>query len=120
MNGQRREGTRLLASLTGRSAERMAGDRAEILRGLMDLGREATALVRGYASEDPAIREAAHRRWAELNAMLPVGDPSGPQPAIGLSREDRARLRSTLTQIVAQLEHLDRDRRFDPPDENPA
>lgn len=110
MSGQRREGTRLLASLTGRSAQRMAGDRAELLRGLIDLGREATALLRGYASEDPAIREAAHRRWAELNAMLPVDDVSAPRPAGGLSKKDRARLRAALTQIVEQLEHLDRDR----------
>jgi|SRR5687768_3047022 len=120
MNGQRRDGTRLLASLTGRSAQRMAGDRAEILRGLFDLGRQATALLRGYASEDPAVREAAHRRWAELNAMLPVDGASGPRPGAGLSKRDRARLRALLTQVVEQLERLDRDRRFEPPGENPA
>jgi hypothetical protein len=109
MNGQRRDGTRLLATLTGRSAQRMAGDRAEILRGLMDLGREAAALVRGYASEDPAVREAAHRRWAQLDAMLPVDEARARRAGGGLSKEDRVRVRTALTQIVESLEEWHRE-----------
>ena len=107
-------GVRLLASVTGRAAEPMAGDPTALGRGLLAFGAEAMSLLRGYVSDDPAVREAAERRWAELAAMLPPpAEPGGPRPSssAGLSEADGERLRRGLSKVVATLEDAARSER---------
>ena len=62
----------------------------------------------GYASEDPAVREAAYRRWAELDAMLPKAEPPGSEREAGLSQTNRERLRVGLTKIVDALRDVEK------------
>ena len=115
------DGIRLLARVTGRSEEKMAADRGELAGGLHALGSLAMGLLRDYASEDPAIREAAYRRWAELDAMLPKPDPHAPRKPSGLSEAEREGLHAALARVVDALRQVEDDaaanRRTDaPPD----
>ena len=75
--------------------------------GLLALGSEAGSLIRGYASEDPAVREAAYRRWAELDAMLPKAEPPVSEREAGLSQANRERLRVGLSKIVETLQDIE-------------
>ncbi len=109
-------GVELLARITGQNEDEMRQDGKALGRGLLAFGVEAMALVRDYASDDPAVRDAAKRRWAELNAMLPQdgapGDSAPHEDAArdpgsapgGLSTDDRARLNRALTKLVGVLE----------------
>jgi hypothetical protein len=101
------EGTELLARLTGRDAAEMKADQRKLAGGLFALGSEAASLLRGYASEDPAVREAAYRRWAELDSMLPKPAPPGRNREAGLSEANRERLRVGLTKIVDALRDIE-------------
>ena len=113
------EGTELLARLTGRDASEMKADPRKLAGGLLELGSEAVSLLRGYASEDPAVREAAYLRWAELDAMLPRAEPANPERAIGLSTANRERLRVGLTKIVDALQDVERSVSAPPIDREP-
>lgn len=101
------EGIDVLAQLTGRDAAQMRADRRKLAGGLLALGSEAGSLIRGYASEDPAVREAAYRRWAELDAMLPKAEPPGSEREAGLSQTNRERLRVGLSKIVETLQDIE-------------
>jgi hypothetical protein len=98
------EGTRLLADLTGHSADEMAADPRALLRGFLALGREAQGLVQGYASDDPEVQKAAEQRWAELAAKLPV-ESTEPR-AHELSQADRERLNDLLRRLITTLEDM--------------
>lgn len=98
------EGTRLLADLTGGSAEEMKADPRALARALLDLGHIATSLVRGYASDDPEVQKAAEQRWAELAAKLPV-ESTEPR-AHELSQADRERLNDLLRRLITTLEDM--------------
>ena len=102
------EGTELLDRLTGRDATEMKADPRKLAGGLLALGSEAASLLRGYASDDPAVREAAYRRWAELDAMLPKPEPPGREREAGLSEANRERLRVGLTRIVDALRDVEK------------
>jgi hypothetical protein len=86
---------------------RLETEPAALGRGLLELAHEATGLLRGYASEDPAVRKAAYRRWAELDAMLPKPEPPGRNREAGLSEANRERLRVGLTKIVDALRDIE-------------
>jgi hypothetical protein len=101
------EGTELLARLTGRDATDLNADRRKLVGGLLALGSEATSLLRGYASEDPTVRDAAYRRWAELDAMLPKPRPADAARTTGLSGASRERLRVGLTKLVDALRDVE-------------
>jgi len=101
------EGTELLARLTGRDATDMKADRRRLVGGLLALGSEAMSLLRGYAIEDPTVRDAACRRWAELDAMLPKPTPADAERTTGLSEANRERLRAGLTKVVDALRDVE-------------
>jgi hypothetical protein len=100
-------GIALLAALTGHSEQTMRRDGRALCAGLLELAHEATGLLRGYASDDPAVREAAYRRWAELDAMLPKAEPPGSEREAGLSQTNRERLRVGLSKIVETLQDIE-------------
>ena len=113
-------GIGVLARLTGHDATDMRRDRRKLAGGLLALGSEAVSLIRGYASDDPGVRQAAYRRWAELDAMLPRPDPSAPPGPPGLTDEQREALRVALSDAVAKLQELERDVMDRPPSESRA
>jgi hypothetical protein len=91
----------------------MREDPKALGRGLLAFGGEAMSLVRGYASDDPAVREAAERKWARINEQLPKpteADRPG-SPSSGLSQADRDRLEASLRKVVAALEDAAREAR---------
>ena len=105
--GRASSGRDFLSRLTREPVERPETEPAALGRGLRALAHEATGLLRGYASEDPAVREAAYRRWAELDAMLPKPEPAGREREEGLSEANRERLRVGLTRIVEALRDVE-------------
>jgi hypothetical protein len=105
----KREGLALLAAVTGHSEDAMRRDWRVVAAGLASLAKISLELIRGYASEDPAVREAAYRRWAELSAMLPKPDPHVPPRSPGLGKPERERLHSALAAVVEALRHAEDD-----------
>jgi hypothetical protein len=105
--GPSASGRDFLARLTGEPLARLESEPAALGRGLLALAHEATGLLRGYASEDPAVRQAAYRRWAELDAMLPKPELADPERSTGLSEANRVRLRAGLTKIVDALRDVE-------------
>jgi len=110
--GPATSGRDFIARLTGEPLERLETEPAALGRGVLALAHEVTGLLRGYASEDPAVREAAYRRWAELDAMLPTAELPPRDRTAGLSEANRERLRVGLTKVVQALgdvEHPERE-----------
>ena len=101
------DGIALLAALTGHPENAMRRDGNALAAGVLALGSQALDLVRGYASEDPTVRDAAYRRWAELDAMLPKPEPADPERTVGLSEANRERLRTGLAKIVQALRDVE-------------
>ena len=116
------EGTEVLARLTGRDAAEMKADPRKLAGGLLALCSDAGSLIRGYASEDPAVREAAYRRWAELDAMLPKQEPRPRDEAApaGLSEANREQLHAGLTKLVDVLRDVERSVSAEPSHEGRA
>ena len=108
--GRATSGRDFLARLSGEPLGRIETEPAALGRGLLALAHEATGLLRGYASEDPAVRDAAYRRWADLDAMLPKDEPRPSEVAapVGLSDANRARLHAGLTKLVDVLRDVER------------
>jgi hypothetical protein len=105
--GHATSGRDFLARLTGEPLERLETEPAALGRGVLALAHEVTGLLSGYASEDPAVREAAYRRWAELDAMLPTAELPPRDRTAGLSEANRERLRTGLTKIVRALRDVE-------------
>ena len=110
MTTDRGDGIGLLADLVGIDADSMRRDPAKLAHGLAALLHEGSGLIRGYTSDDPEVRAAAERRWAELAAMLPRDREARASGAgsngAGLSDADRERLRAGLTRVVRTLEQI--------------
>lgn len=106
-------GIDLLAEVVGIPASAMREDPKALGRGLLAFGGEAMSLLRGYASDDPAVREAAERKWPKLNAKLtpPAELDRRGSPGLGLSQADRERLQASLKKVVAALEDATREAR---------
>lgn len=69
-------GVSLLASLTGNDVADVATKPGVALRAVADLAKELARLAADHASADPAVREAAERRAAEITSLA-AATPTG-------------------------------------------
>lgn len=93
----------LLAERLGEPPDVVASDPRVLARALRLFGKDAVDLLRAYASNDPAEREAAERQWAALAARFPESEAKAGADAF------RARLERILGDAVVRLEELVRE-----------
>jgi hypothetical protein len=96
-------GTTALAALTGYDAADVATKPSVALRAVADLAREQARLAAARVSDDPAVRDAAERRTAEVAAVLGQAEAGGDGPSPAADRF-RARVEDALRKVLGDLE----------------
>jgi hypothetical protein len=103
-------GMRFFAELTGREVDAAAADpRGTLGAGLQALAGELHTVALGWASDDPARREQAHRRATELRDRLDRHHHAAEGNDASSAARDRfeARLGGALQELVERLRRLD-------------